>query len=93
MKTNILNSFINYHSLDINSERYPFKNFVFDEEAIDENDFIFPLNSIIGKQAEAAFESYLNHSKKYKLLGANLQIPGEKGTLGELQNVTFSFVR
>ncbi len=35
-------------------------------------------------QAEAFFKAYLKQSKKFELLTANLQIHGEKETLGEL---------
>lgn len=90
--TNILNSFITAPDLKINSEAYPFTNFNFSEEEITSSEFQFPENSIIGMQAEACFEAYLIHSKRYKLLASNLQIPGKKETLGELdyivQNLT-----
>lgn len=38
-------------------------------------------------QAEACFEAYLNHSKNYKLLSANLQVQAETETLGELDYI------
>ncbi|MCZ4317949.1 DUF1853 family protein [Aequorivita viscosa] len=87
MKTqdlHILNSFINTPELKITSEKYPFENFNFLDEKIAESKFTFPNNLVLGMQAEACFEGYLNSSKNYKLLKANLQINGEKETLGEL---------
>ena len=56
------------------------------EEVRDEN-FSFPLNSVIGLQAEACFEAFLKASKNYKLLSANLQIQDEKETLGEIDYI------
>lgn len=56
------------------------------EEVRDEN-FSFPSNSVIGLQAEACFEAFLKVSKNYKLLSANLQIQGEKETLGEIDYI------
>lgn len=38
-------------------------------------------------QAEACYEAYLKLSRNYKLLVANLQIHGEKETLGELDYI------
>lgn len=90
MKTkelDILNTFIKAPDLKINSETYPFENFNFLEEEITESEFQFPENSIIGMQAEACFKEYLHCSKRYKLLVSNLQIQGEKKTLGEVDYI------
>jgi len=38
-------------------------------------------------QAEACFEAYLKQSANFELLAANLQIHGEKNTLGELDYI------
>lgn len=38
-------------------------------------------------QAEACFETYLKESKNFELLAANLQIHGDKETLGELDYI------
>jgi len=85
--TEILNSFISAPELKLNSETYPFLNFSFYKEEIAESEFIFPKNSIIGLQAEACFEAFLKNSKHYRLLASNLQIQGEKGTIGELDYI------
>ena len=85
--TDILNSFITAPDLKINSEEYPFECFDFQEEIITGSEFQFPTNSIIGLQAEACFEAYIIHSRRYKLLSSNLQIPGKKETLGELDYI------
>ncbi len=87
MKTqdlDILNSFINAPELKIHSEKYPFENFDFLAENIADGNFIFPKNLVLGMQAEACLEASLKESKNYKLLAANLQINGERETLGEL---------
>ncbi|WP_051285200.1 DUF1853 family protein [Aequorivita capsosiphonis] len=57
------------------------------DEEISENEFQFPKNSVLGMQAESCFEAYLMRSKNYKILTANLQIHGEKETLGELDYI------
>ncbi len=80
----ILNSFIKAPDLKIHSEKYSFENFNFLNEVIVKNNFVFPENLVLGMQAEACFEAYLKQSINYKLLAANLQINGEKETLGEL---------
>lgn len=67
--------------------KYPFKNFKFLDENTIENNFQFPTKLVLGLQAEACFEAYLKQSKHYELLGANLQINGEKETLGELDYI------
>ncbi|SDX45752.1 DUF1853 family protein [Aequorivita viscosa] len=85
--TEILNSFISAPELKLNSETYPFLNFSFYKEEIAESEFIFPKNSIIGLQAEGCFEAFLKNSKHYRLLASNLQIQGEKGTIGELDYI------
>ncbi len=85
--TEILNSFIKAPELKIHSEIYPFQNFNFSKEEITDHKFQFPKNSIIGVQAEACFEAYLIYSKHYKLLISNLQIEGERETLGELDYI------
>lgn len=85
--TNILNSFITAPDLKINSETYHFTNFNFLKEEIAESEFKFPEDSIIGLQAEACFEAYLTNSKHYTLLTSNLQIQGEKETIGELDYI------
>lgn len=85
--TQMLQNFINAPDLKIDSENYSFKNFKFLDEEIRYRDFEFPKNSVLGMQAEACFESYLNHSENYQLLVANLQIHGEKETLGELDYI------
>jgi hypothetical protein len=41
-------------------------------------------------QAEACFEAYLKQSKYFELLAANLQIHGEKETLGELDYIALN---
>ena len=95
MKTNILNSFINAPDLKISSEEYPFNNFCFEEDPVDDSDFTYPKDLVLGKQAEAAFEEYLILLKRYQLLAANLQIHtssslsnrNEKETLGELDYI------
>lgn len=66
---------------------YPFENFEFLDEEISEGEFRFPKNSVLGMQAEACFEAYLKRSKNYKLLIGNLQVHGEKETLGELDYI------
>ena len=68
-------------------EEYPFEKFEFLDEEILENEFRFPKNSVLGMQAEACFEAYINQSQHFKLLFANLQIHGEKETLGELDYI------
>ncbi len=83
----ILNSFIKAPDLKINSEKYPFKNFTFLDEKLNENNFSFPSNSVLGMQAEACYEAYLKQSNNFELLAANLQIHGEKETLGELDYI------
>ena len=45
------------------------------------------MNSVLGMQAESCFKAYLKQSKYFKLLVANLQIHGEKETLGELDYI------
>lgn len=42
---------------------------------------------MIGKQAEVLFEAYINHSKNYNLLYANIQIQGDLETLGEIDYI------
>lgn len=84
---NILNSFINAPDLKINSKKYPFQNFTFLDKKIAENEFVLPNNLVLGMQAEACFEAYLKRSKNFELLTANLQIQGEKQTLGELDYI------
>lgn len=86
-ESNILNSFINTPDLKINSKNYPFENFDFLEKEIPESEFNFPKDSVLGMQAEACFEAYLKRSENYKLLVANVQIHGEKETLGELDYI------
>jgi hypothetical protein len=44
---------------------------------------------MLGKQAEVCFEFYLQHSKRYKLLAANIQIQGVTHTKGELDYLVF----
>jgi hypothetical protein len=83
----ILNSFISAPELKINSEKYPFENFNFLDEKIADSQFSFPKNLVLGMQAEACFEAYLNSTKNYKLLTANLQINGAIETLGELDYI------
>lgn len=85
--TSIVQHFKNTPDLKVNSEKYPFKNFVFSAENIDKSNFIFPKDSVLGLQAEACFEAYLKQSKNFELLAANLQIHGEKHTLGELDYI------
>lgn len=88
IKTNsILAHFLNAPDLKINSEKYPFTDFEFLDEKIAESEFIFPKNAVLGMQAEACFEAYLKQSKNFELLAANLQIHGEKETLGELDYI------
>lgn len=73
--------------MKINSEKYPFENFEFFNEKINEGNFHFPKNSVLGMQAEACFEAYLKQSSNFQLLAANLQIHGAKETLGELDYI------
>lgn len=87
IEPNILKAFINAPDLKIHSEKYPFENFQFPNENINESDFSFPHNSVLGMQAEACFEAYLKQSKNFELLTANLQIHGAKETLGELDYI------
>lgn len=63
------------------------ENFEFLDETLIDSKFEFPKNSVLGMQAEACFEAYLNLSKSYKVLVANLQIHGIKETLGELDYI------
>lgn len=83
----ILNSFIKAPVLKINSEKYPFENFEFYQEEFFKTSFNFPKHLVLGMQAEACFEAYIINSKNYTLLAANLQINGEKETLGELDYI------
>lgn len=85
--TTLLQYFKNSPDLKINSKAYPFENFKFSDEKITESEFVFPKNSVLGMQAEACFKAYLKESKNYELLVANLQIHGEKATLGELDYI------
>jgi len=39
---------------------------------------------MLGRQAEAIFESIIKESKSYKLLAANIQIQSPTKTIGEL---------
>ena len=79
----------------IHSEDYPFENFCFKETNIDDNKFNFPKQLILGKQAEAAFEAYLNYSVHYEILKKNIQIYSlpsghsslKKETIGELDYI------
>ncbi len=72
-----------------------FQNFEFSAEPVGNNPFAFPKDGVLGKQAEACFEAYLNQSEAFQLLAANLQIhtspslsnPSEKKTLGELDYI------
>lgn len=73
--------------LQLHSERYPFDCFDFFAESVSDNAFQFPTNIVLGQQAEACFEAYLKRSKNFELLIANLQIQGEKQTLGELDYI------
>ncbi|WP_317046622.1 DUF1853 family protein [Aequorivita antarctica] len=86
-KNSILAHFIKAPDLKINSENYPFENFEFSDENVDESDFNFPKDYILGMQAEACFEAYFKRSKNFGLLVANLQIHGVKETLGELDYI------
>lgn len=73
--------------LQLHSERYPFDCFDFYAESVSDNGFQFPTDIVLGQQAEACFEAYLKRSKNFELLIANLQIQGEKQTLGELDYI------
>lgn len=44
---------------------------------------------MLGKQAEACFKYYLDHSNRYSLLASNIQIQGKTETLGELDYLVF----
>jgi hypothetical protein len=59
------------------------------DETPNAESFSYPYDTIIGKQAEVCFEYYLKHSKRYKLIAANIQINGEKETLGEIDYLVF----
>ena len=73
--------------LRLRSERYPFDSFHFYAESETDNSFQFPKELVLGQQAEACFEAYLQRSKNFELLTANLQIKGDKQTLGELDYI------
>tara|TARA_R100000353_G_scaffold176130_2_gene149757 strand:- start:58067 stop:58909 length:843 start_codon:yes stop_codon:yes gene_type:complete len=83
----ILNNFIAAPDLILTRKKYPFTSFNFKEETIAESEFNFPKNAVLGMQAEACFKAFLNSSKNYSLLAANLQINTEKETLGELDYI------
>lgn len=88
--THLLQHFINSPELKIHSEQYPFKYFEFLKEEVTVNNYTFPKNAVLGMQAEACFEAYLKQSKYFELLAANLQIHGEKETLGELDYIALN---
>lgn len=75
--------------LEIPSGPYDFSSFKTSEEiSFSEKDSI-PEDLVLGKQAEACFELYLKKCDRYKIKLANVQIQGEKETLGELDYIVF----
>jgi hypothetical protein len=85
-----LTRFIEAPELKFLQGEYSFSYFRFSEEKIIPGKrFNFPEDKILGKQAEYCFESYLIASKRYQLLAANIQIQGERQTLGELDFLVF----
>lgn len=86
----LLNNFLNAPNLIISSEEYNFTPFQFSQhEMVNKGTFIFPYNMIIGKQAEFCFAYYLEHSQRYELIAANIQINGETETIGEIDYLVF----
>lgn len=86
----VLNRFIEAPELHFIQGDYPFSYFQFSEEnIITEQKFNLPEDRMLGKQAEYCFESYLIASNRYKLLASNIQIQGEKQTLGEVDFMVF----
>ena len=58
-------------------------------DQIGNEEFSFPTNIMLGKQAEQCFEYYLKHSKRYNLVAANIQIQGLTHTIGELDYLVY----
>jgi hypothetical protein len=91
----VLKTFIKAPDLKVASENESFETFEFLDEELHGNGFNFPINSVLGMQAEACFEAYLKQSNNFELLAASLQIhtstsltnPSEKETLGELDYI------
>jgi hypothetical protein len=82
--------FLENPELLITSEGFNYTPFsIYKEELLTEG-FIFPVNKMIGKQAESCFQYYLENSKIYNLLVANLQIQGVKATIGEIDYIVFN---
>jgi len=87
---NLLNNFLNAPNLLINLEEYDFTPFQFSQdEIVDKETFVFPYDTIIGKQAEFCFAYYLKHCRRYELIASNIQINGEIETVGEIDYLVF----
>ncbi len=80
----ILQHFLALPNLEITSEAYAFRYFKISEESVQNASFLFPKHLVLGMQAEACFQAYLEGSRNHRLLAANIQIQGAEQTLGEL---------
>lgn len=86
----LLANFLNAPNLVISSEEHDFKPFQLSgiKAPLSQN-FVFPYNLIIGKQAEFCFAHYLEHSLRYKLISSNIQVNGKAQTIGEIDYLVF----
>jgi hypothetical protein len=82
--TSILSHFSNLPQLLLNTEEFPYRNYILQKLDKITAPFEFPKDTMLGKQAEACFENLLRENKDIQLLAANVQIQGQKHTLGEL---------
>ncbi len=82
-----LNYFLQIPELNLSPLRLPFGNFSTCDRIDYGQAFIFPKEKMLGKQAETCFEYFLKHNPNYRLLSANIQIPGTGKTLGELDYI------
>ena len=73
--------------LKLPAAQFPFAPFATSESKPSSFELDFPSQLMLGKQAEAIFESWLQHSQRFQILGANIQIQGAQETLGELDYI------
>lgn len=76
-------------SPDLNLEPFPYTSFFTSEETSNVSELSIKINNMLGKQAEACFEAYLENCDRYHKLVSNIQINGAQSTIGELDYIIY----
>ncbi|WP_432413031.1 DUF1853 family protein [Rasiella sp. SM2506] len=87
LKTSPFIYFLKTPELKLPTKEFSFTPFSISEISTEIVPFDFPTEKMLGKQAEFIFESWLEHSQRFQLIAANIQIQGATQTMGELDYI------